>query len=94
MISAFCFSISTISSCVNDEHGHLAGSELLGQVGRSLRENLRLVDAAFRYGGDEFIVLLPQTSKEAALQVARRLMAVLHSKGWVVGMIPPLAAAC
>ena len=76
---------------VNDEHGHLAGSELLGQVGRSLRENLRLVDAAFRYGGDEFIVLLPQTSKEAALQVARRLMGVLHAKRWVVGVIPPLA---
>ena len=39
---------------VNDEYGHLMGSKLLGQVGQSLRENLRLVDAAFRYGGDEF----------------------------------------
>ncbi len=36
---------------VNDQHGHLIGSKLLGQVGQALRENLRLVDAAFRYGG-------------------------------------------
>ena len=68
---------------VNDEHGHLVGSKLLGQVGQALRENLRLVDAAFRYGGDEFAVLLPQTSKEAALLVARRLMSVFHSRQWL-----------
>jgi diguanylate cyclase (GGDEF)-like protein len=68
---------------VNDEHGHLIGSRLLGQVGQSLRENLRLVDAAFRYGGDEFAVLLPQTSKEGALFVARRLMAAFHTRRWL-----------
>src|SRR5271165_2012330 len=60
---------------VNDEHGHLVGSKLLGEFGQSLRDHLRLVDAAFRYGGDEFAVVLPQTSKDAALFVARRLMA-------------------
>ena len=70
---------------VNDEHGHLIGSKLLGQVGQCLRENLRLVDAAFRYGGDEFAILLPQTSKEAALLVARRLMAGFHAKRWLDG---------
>jgi len=68
---------------VNDEHGHLVGSRLLGQVGQSLRENLRLMDAAFRYGGDEFAVLLPQTSKERAILVARRLMAVFHGSDWL-----------
>jgi len=70
---------------VNDEHGHLIGSKLLGQVGQCLRENLRLVDAAFRYGGDEFAILLPQTSKEAALLVARRLMRVFRAKRWLDG---------
>src|ERR1019366_8722219 len=68
---------------VNDEHGHLAGSKLLGQVGQALRENLRLVDAAFRYGGDEFAILLPQTSKDGGLLVARRLMSVFHTKRWL-----------
>jgi len=75
---------------INDEYGHLTGSELLGQLGQSLREHLRLVDAAFRYGGDEFVIVLPQTSKQAALHVARRLMAVIHSKQWAVGVMPPL----
>ena len=68
---------------VNDDYGHLAGSRLLGQVGRCLREKLRLVDAGFRYGGDEFVVLLPQTSKEAAIFVARRLMAAFRHAQWL-----------
>ena len=68
---------------INDEHGHPVGSKLLGQVGHSLRDHLRLVDTAFRYGGDEFAVVLPQTSKEAALFVARRLMTVFHTRLWL-----------
>jgi diguanylate cyclase (GGDEF)-like protein len=70
---------------VNDEYGHLIGSKLLGQVGQSLRENLRLVDAAFRYGGDEFAILLPQTGTDAALLVARRLMTMFRTKEWLAG---------
>ena len=76
---------------VNDEHGHLAGSKLLGEVGHTLRENLRLIDAAFRYGGDEFTILLPQTSKEGSLLVARRLMAVFHSRQWLAAEGVPLS---
>jgi diguanylate cyclase (GGDEF)-like protein len=58
---------------VNDTHGHLAGSKLLGEVGTSIKSQLRLIDSAFRYGGDEFVIVLPQTGKEQALNVARRL---------------------
>jgi diguanylate cyclase (GGDEF) domain len=58
---------------VNDTHGHLIGSKLLAEIGYLIKAQLRLIDFAFRYGGDEFVVLLPQTSKEAALVVARRL---------------------
>ena len=76
---------------INDEHGHVVGSKLLGQVGQALRDHLRLVDAAFRYGGDEFAVLLPQTSKEAALFVARRLMAVFHTNLWLPDETPRVA---
>src|SRR6266849_2952455 len=59
---------------VNDTHGHLIGSKLLAEIGYFIKSHLRLIDYAFRYGGDEFVILLPQTSKDAALVVARRLL--------------------
>lgn len=68
---------------INDEYGHLVGSKLLGQFGQFLRRNLRLVDAAFRYGGDEFAVLLPQTGKDAAIRVARRLIKTVRERQWL-----------
>src|SRR6059058_5314215 len=64
---------------VNDTHGHLIGSKLLNEIGYMIKANLRLIDSAFRYGGDEFVVLLPQTGKEAALLVARRLRDTLRT---------------
>src|SRR5215831_19554545 len=59
---------------VNDTHGHLIGSKLLAEIGYLVKAQLRLIDYAFRYGGDEFVVLLPQTGKDAALVVAKRLL--------------------
>jgi diguanylate cyclase (GGDEF)-like protein len=64
---------------VNDTHGHLIGSKLLNEIGYAVKSHLRLVDYAFRYGGDEFVILLPQTSKEASLLVARRLREMFRS---------------
>src|SRR5437870_3830382 len=58
---------------VNDTHGHLIGSKLLIEIGYLIKAQLRLIDFAFRYGGDEFVVLLPQTGKDPALVVAKRL---------------------
>ena len=58
---------------VNDTHGHLIGSKLLAEIGYGIKSQLRLIDYAFRYGGDEFVVLLPQTSKDQAMTVARRI---------------------
>jgi len=58
---------------VNDTHGHLIGSKLLAEIGYLIKAQLRLIDFAFRYGGDEFVVLLPQTGKDSALVVAHRL---------------------
>ncbi len=63
---------------VNDEHGHLIGSKLLAQVGFVLQQHLRLIDMAFRYGGDEFVIMLPQTSKRSAVLVAKRLHKLLR----------------
>lgn len=59
---------------VNDTRGHLIGSKLLAEIGYTIKSHLRLIDYAFRYGGDEFVVLLPQTGKESGLVVARRLL--------------------
>ena len=68
---------------VNDTHGHLMGSKLLGEIGQSIKERCRMIDMAFRYGGDEFVVLLPQTSKENALGVGRRLHKLIREGVWL-----------
>ena len=65
---------------INDTHGHLVGSKLLWMIGDIIKGHLRLIDYAFRYGGDEFVVLLPQTSKKNSLMVVRRLRDLLNSK--------------
>jgi len=68
---------------VNDTQGHLVGSRLLHEIGDALKAHCRLIDFAFRYGGDEFVLLLPQTSKENALNVARRLHKLIRETSWL-----------
>jgi len=58
---------------VNDQHGHLMGSQLLREVADVLRRGVRDVDIVARYGGDEFIVILPETRLAEAAVVAERL---------------------
>jgi diguanylate cyclase (GGDEF)-like protein len=62
---------------VNDAHGHLIGSELLAHTGRRLQELSRKQDWCFRYGGDEFVILMPETSAEAALEQSDELLRAL-----------------
>lgn len=62
---------------VNDRHGHLIGSELLGAVGRRLKELSRPQDKCFRYGGDEFVVLMPETTAQDALALSSALHGAL-----------------
>jgi diguanylate cyclase (GGDEF)-like protein len=59
---------------VNDEHGHLVGSELLARAGQRLQELSRKQDWCFRYGGDEFVILMPQTGSLDALAQATTLL--------------------
>lgn len=58
---------------VNDQGDHLFGSFVLSQVGKMIRENIRKVDFAARYGGDEFLVVLTEISLEGATTFANRL---------------------
>jgi diguanylate cyclase (GGDEF)-like protein len=69
---------------VNDLYGHLTGSRLLAEIARTIKHNVRGIDSAFRYGGDEFIVLLPQTGKDAALEVTQRLLHSLHETRYLL----------
>jgi diguanylate cyclase (GGDEF)-like protein len=58
---------------VNDSHGHEAGNRLLRQVANAVQSELRATDVPARYGGDEFIVLLPETPPRGAVDVAERI---------------------
>jgi len=65
---------------VNDTYGHQAGSAALRECGEVLRQTLRTIDIPIRYGGDEFVCLLPETSKEQALTCAHRLRDALTGR--------------
>ena len=62
---------------VNDEHGHLVGSELLARTGERLKPLSRKQDWCFRYGGDEFVILMPETGPETALAQASAVHSAL-----------------
>ena len=69
---------------VNDKHGHPRGDEVLRAAAATLKKALRTSDFAFRIGGDEFALLLPQTDAEQALALSRRVETVF------LEMVPPL----
>ena len=64
----------------NARYGHPTGDKLLGRVGGILKNDIRSTDQVFRYGGDEFAILLPNTLISAAYQVAERIRKRLASK--------------
>lgn len=65
---------------INDLGGHLAGDQALASVGKVLRQATRGTDVVGRYGGDEFAIILPQTTTEGAEIVGRRILEMLKSK--------------
>jgi diguanylate cyclase (GGDEF)-like protein len=66
---------------VNDLHGHLVGSELLAHTGRRLQQLSRAEDLCFRYGGDEFVILMPDTPAELArFQAAIVLRSLMETR--------------
>ncbi len=58
---------------INDTYGHLVGDVVLKEVGRIIKKNIREIDLACRYGGEEVAAMLPETSKEGAFAVAERI---------------------
>ncbi|MFY0665701.1 MAG: GGDEF domain-containing protein [Natronospirillum sp.] len=63
---------------VNDTHGHVAGDDVIRFIGRQMRLNLRETDVGGRYGGEEFAIILPETSADDALVFAERLRYVVE----------------
>ena len=64
---------------VNDKYGHVAGSRLVKTIGISIRDCVRSYDVLARYGGDEFVILMTQTSHENARMVSERIRAAIHN---------------
>lgn len=65
---------------VNDTHGHLIGSRLLYEVGQEIKRTLRESDVCFRYGGDEFLIILAHTGLDDAMIVAERIRIQVEKK--------------
>jgi len=63
---------------INDRYGHLTGDQVLREVSRIIRENIREIDICGRYGGEEFCVVLPDTGSEGAFYVAERIRSAVE----------------
>ena len=71
-LSLICFDLDNLKHC-NDNYGHMEGDRILRLVGDTLRSVLRQSDGSFRYGGDEFMILLPETDIRKASLVAEKI---------------------
>ncbi len=64
----------------NDTYGHLAGDKILRNIGDYIKGSIRTVDMAFRYGGEEFAIILPEAQLDDAYKVAERIRKTIESK--------------
>jgi diguanylate cyclase (GGDEF)-like protein len=69
---------------LNDVNGHWIGSRVLSELGLKFLHNIRKSDYAFRYGGDEFVLVLPNTNPLEATQVAERLRAMVEQTDFII----------
>jgi diguanylate cyclase (GGDEF)-like protein len=67
---------------INDTYGHLAGDEILSFLGALLKEKLRPTDRAFRFGGEEFVVVLPESEMTISYLIAERIRKAFESKAF------------
>lgn len=70
---------------INDTHGHAAGDDVLREFANRLRQNVRGMDLACRYGGEEFVIVMPDTSAQMAAEVAERLRESVEEAGFASG---------
>ena len=77
---------------INDQHGHQAGDAVLQEISNRLIRSLREIDVPARYGGDEFIIVLPDTSLQITCERAEQILSLtkqlqMHIEGEQVGGI-------
>jgi diguanylate cyclase (GGDEF)-like protein len=77
-LSALLIDVDQFKS-INDNHGHAVGDQALRSVAQSIAASLRSYDLLGRYGGDEFLLLLPETHSRHALEVAERIRAIVNT---------------
>ncbi len=77
---------------INDAFGHTRGDEILSQFAQKMLATIRRSDRLFRYGGDEFVLLLPNTSKSQARILAQRLIDVVHATPFLTDH--PISMTC
>ncbi len=71
---------------INDQHGHQGGDEVLKEVAKRIKAELRLSDTIGRFGGEEFVVLLVNTNRRDAKFVAERIRKSIANKGFLLSM--------
>ncbi len=80
---------------INDTWGHPAGDKVLKETAQRIARNVRGVDLAARFGGEEFVVVMPETDMKAAHVVAERLRAAFCDEGFSIAETPqPLTITC
>jgi diguanylate cyclase (GGDEF)-like protein len=77
---------------INDTAGHLRGDDVLRALGSVIRSSIRTVDSAYRFGGDEFVVLLPETDIVGAFVVAEKVRAGAEEVGMALGATEALTS--
>ena len=70
---------------INDAHGHDGGDDVLREFARRLRKNVRGIDLACRFGGEEFVVVMPDTEPHVAEKVAERIRAEIEKTPFAIG---------
>ena len=78
---------------LNDTFGHAVGDEFLRDVGQIIRSGIRKEDSGFRYGGDEFVVVMPDAQREEADATAQRLVGLIDSLGRTLKLPQPVGAS-